>query len=107
MGVTESKKKQTMWDLDVKLLRKELLKMSKPKLIKLCKKNMVFVKMSNTKQDMVQRLIKAKKGNENGQVKSNRARGKTEISTSKHKHSHSVTVTKKKKKRKKIKYNKR
>lgn len=103
--VTESKRKQTMWDLDVKLLKKELLKMSKPKLIQLCKKNMVFVKMSNTKQDMVQRLIKAKKGNESGQVKATRARGKTEIS--KHKHSHSVTVTKKKKKRKKIKYNKR
>merc|ERR1712228_750361 len=96
VNVPKKKKKNGIWSLDAKSLRKELLKMSKPKLIKLCKKYTVPVKMTNTKHDMIQRLMNVKKSDQN---KMKQQRRKTVAS--KHTYSHSVLPKPKKKKKKK------
>merc|ERR1712130_460966 len=92
--IVPKKKKDDIWSLDAKSLRKELLKMSKPKLIKLCKKYTIPVKMTNTKHDMIQRLMNIKSEN-----KIKKQRRKTVAS--KHTYSHSVLPKPKKKKKKK------
>ena len=79
------KKKDDVWS------RKELLKMSKPKLIKLCKKYLIPVATTNTKHDMIERLMNVSK---------NKPRRKTVIA--KHTHFHPMTT-----KNKNEKHNKR
>lgn len=45
------------WTLDERSLRKQLLKLTKPQLIKLCKTNKVAVSINGSKQDMISNLI--------------------------------------------------
>ena len=91
-----------------RLKRKELLKMSKPKLIKLCKKNMIPVKMTNTKSYMIQQILDVQKLGASAKNITTRKRGQTtKIPNGRHTHSKSVLVNKKKQKKKNCKLKRR
>eukprot|EP01084_Bolivina_argentea_P157760 274900_1 len=49
------------WSVDPTALRKILLKLSKPKLIKLCKQKKITINRSDNKKDIIDRLLKASK----------------------------------------------
>merc|ERR1712228_1006833 len=53
--------------MDVKVLRKELLKLAKPKLIKLCKQSNIALQSQNSKMNMIQSLLEVKKVNDQKQ----------------------------------------
>ena len=57
----KSSKNGIDWTLDERLLRKQLLKLTKPKLIKLCKSRKVIVSINGRKQEMINNTINKNK----------------------------------------------